>query len=168
MTRFRLLMLALSKLKWGVVVGVLLLIASIIVPGALVVLPQVGGKNTCPPHKDNFPAFDALSLKSPTSNLRPPQAFHNRPVLLLIHEAITLLMSFNVLFNFAAAVLGSPGSVAGWGRWSLDVACSSFDSSFRQIISPPEQNPHFFTLVYPCQVCQGLLATSHSLPGPAS
>ena len=44
-TLFRLLMLALSQLKWVVVVGVLLLIASIIIPGALVVLPQVWNLN---------------------------------------------------------------------------------------------------------------------------
>ena len=40
-TLFRLVMLSLSQLKWGVVAAVSLLIASMIAPGALLVLPQV-------------------------------------------------------------------------------------------------------------------------------
>ena len=40
-TLFRLIMIGLSQLKWGVVVAVTVLIASIVLPGEVVVLPQV-------------------------------------------------------------------------------------------------------------------------------
>ncbi|GAX81415.1 hypothetical protein CEUSTIGMA_g8845.t1 [Chlamydomonas eustigma] len=77
-TLFRQVMTVLSSLKWGLVVMVVLLTFSIILPGAIVVLPVTSGFST--------------------------------PILYFCHF-LTWLLSFNVLFNFASAVLHSPGSV---------------------------------------------------------